>query len=457
MVWISLSILGVWILLGFQRGELKTPFEPTPTPTRISESYFLEAEAYFNAGKLDDPSNVKADNGDHTINDAIEAYQAALVGDANNAKAWIELARIQTYSSSMLRNDSERLVRLEEALNSANRAIALAPDDSSIHAIRAFVLDWLASNALVDKERAERLLNEAELEASRSLQLDSGNALALAFYAEILADRQKWLQAEKFADQAVKAGPELMDTHRVRGYVMETLAQYNEAIKEYLDAATIAPNMTFLYLRIGANYREGIKNPTRALEYFEKAARINDQLGVQNPLPFIEIARTYTQEGQFFAASLNAKKALDLDKQNAHTYGQLGMIYRRARNYEGAMPLLQCAVEGCTAEENEIGKVAVEGLPLSSPTVAYYYVEYGTNLAFLSRATENYCPKALPILSQVKIAAAQWNDPFLISIAEDSEGICRRIMSETGLSTTPTVEGTPIFNATSTPDVMQQP
>ena len=52
-----------------------------------------------------------------------------------------------------------------------------------------------------------------------------------------------------------------MDTHRVRGYVMETLAQYNEAIKEYLDAATIAPNMTFLYLRIGANYREGIKNP----------------------------------------------------------------------------------------------------------------------------------------------------------------------------------------------------
>ena len=132
-----------------------------------------------------------------------------MVGDANNAKAWIELARIQTYSSSMLRNDSERLARLEEALNSANRATALAPDDSSIHAIRAFVLDWLASNALVDKERAERLLNEAELEASRSLQLDSGNALALAFYAEILADRQKWLQAEKFANQAVKAGPEI--------------------------------------------------------------------------------------------------------------------------------------------------------------------------------------------------------------------------------------------------------
>jgi len=36
----------------------------------------------------------------------------------------------------------------------------------------------------------------------------------------------------------------MMDTHRVRGYVMETLAQYNEAIKEYLAASEISPNMT---------------------------------------------------------------------------------------------------------------------------------------------------------------------------------------------------------------------
>jgi len=133
-----------------------------------------------------------------------------------------------------------------------------------------------------------------------------------------------------------------------------------------------------MYLRIGVNFREGIKNAERALEYFDKAARINEQLGVQNPNPYIEIARTYTQEGQFFAAAINAKKALELDKNNAHTYGQLGMIFRRARNYEGAMPLLQCAVMGCTAQENELGQVAVEGLPLSSVTVGYYYVEYGT-------------------------------------------------------------------------------
>jgi len=185
--------------------------------------------------------------------------------------------------------------------------------------------------------------------------------------------------------------------------------------------------MTFLYVRIGQNYREGIKNPDRALEYFDRAAKINEALGVQNPLPYIEIARTYTQIGQFFAASINAEKALRLDPTSANTYGQLGVIFRRARNFEGAMSLLKCAVVGCTAEENEMGGVAVDGLPLSSITVAYYYVEYGTNLAFLSRASENYCPEALNILGQVR--ASYGGDPTLISIIEDSEGICRRLES----------------------------
>ena len=71
--------------------------------------------------------------------------------------------------------------------------------------------------------------------------------------------------------------------------------------------------MTFLYIRIGQNFREGIRNPDRALDYFDRAAKINEGLGVHNPVPYIEIARTYTQLGQFFAASINAEKALAFD------------------------------------------------------------------------------------------------------------------------------------------------
>ena len=186
-----------------------------------------------------------------------------------------------------------------------------------------------------------------------------------------------------------------MDTHRVYGYVLETLGKYNSAIQQYQEAVRINPNMTFLYVRIGQNFRKASATRTGLWITSTGRPRSTRRWAVQNPLPYIEIARTYTQIGQFFAASINAEKALKLDPTSAGTYGQLGIIFRRARNYEGAMSLLKCAVVGCTASENEMGEVDVQGLPLTSVTVAYYYVEYGTNLAFLSRQNENYCPEAL--------------------------------------------------------------
>jgi tetratricopeptide (TPR) repeat protein len=449
LLWISLCLAGVWLLVGYQRGQVISPFEATPTPTRVAASFFMEAQAYFDAGKLDDPSNKVPGTPAPPINDAIEAYQAALNEDPTNAQAWAELARIQAYSSAMLRNDTERLKRLEEALSSADKGAALAPDDSTIHAVRAFVLDWYAYNPLVPASRSQEMLVEAEREASRAYQLDPQNALALAYYAEILVDQSKWAQAEKYAVQAVTQNPNLMDTHRVYAYVLETLGRYNSAIEQYLKAAEITPNLTFLYIRIGQNFREGIKNGNRALEYFDRAAKINSQLGIQNPLPYIEIAKTYTQIGEFFIASVNAQKALDFDPTNAHTYGQLGIIFIRARNYEGAMPLLRCATKGCTAEQNEMGKVAVDGLPLTSLSVAYYYVEYGTVLAFLSRADENYCPEAVEVLNQVR--SAYTSDPILTGIVDDSLGICRRLAEGGAPPVTPTQAGAETALPTPTP------
>ena len=444
LLWIVLILIGLWVIRGLQTGQIISPFKPTPTPTRIAESYILEAQAYFDAGKIDDPSSPVSDENSLIINDSIDAYRAALERDPENGKAWAELARILTYSSSLLRNDIERRARLDEALDAADSAIEIDPDNSTYHAIRAFTLDWLAFNPTISSEENQTLLVEAEREASRAFQLDPENALALAYYAEILADQQRWLQAEKYAAQAVELDPESMDTHRVYGYVLETLAQYNSAIQQYQMAAEINPNMTFLYIRIGQNYREGIKNPDQALEYFDKAAKINEQLGVQNPLPYIEIAKTYTQLGQFFAAGINAEKALDFDPTNSHTYGQLGLIYRRARNYEGANLLLKCAVVGCTAAENEMGATDVEGLPLTSLSVAYYYVEYGTNLAFLSRPNENYCEEALEILQMVRDARS--DDPLLMGIVEDSEGICAN------LNNNPSPESTSTPRPSSTPE-----
>lgn len=433
-LWLALIIAGGWILLGWERGEIEPLFSPTPTPTRTPLSYIQEAQAYFQAGKLYDPDPPAPEP---PRPDAIDTYQHALQVDPANAQAWAELARIQTYSTTMLGSDAERLQRLEEALQSINRAVELAPDDSSTHAIRAFVLDWYASSPLIPDERTQALLLEAEGEAVRAYGLDPDNGLALAFYAEVLLDQQKWSQAEQNASRAVAIAPDSMDAHRVYATVLESLGQYNSAIKQYLRAAEINPNLTFLYVYIGRNYL-GLRLYERALEYYARAANINKQLGVENPIPNIEIAKTYSQQGEFFIAARNAETALSYDPTNANTYGQLGIIYIRSRNYEGAMPVLKCAVRGCPAEENDVGQVAVQGLPLTNLTVAYYYVQYGTVMAFLSRPTagQNFCPEALQVLGEVRQAYAQ--DEILMTIVDDSEGICRRLADDQTAAAAPT-------------------
>lgn len=419
LVIIGLILGGIWILLGIDRGNIQPLFQPTPTPTRTANSFVMEGEAQFKAGSLEG---------------AIAAYQQAVAIDPNNSLAFAELARIQTYSSSLLSTNEDRYERLNQARTSIEQAIAIDPDNPKVQAIRSFVLDWYASNPLVPPQESQSSLNEAEAAAVRALQLDNQNALALAFLAEILVDQQKWAQAEETIKQAVAIESDSMDVQRVYGYVLESLGQYRSAIEKYREAVTIDPNLTFLYIFIGRNFLS-LEVHNRALEEFEKAANINDQLGIQDPVPFIEIAKTYSREGEFFAAALNAEKALTINPTNPNTYGQLGTIYMKARNFEGAQPAFKCAVRGCSPDENQVALeligegVEVAGMPLTSGTVAFYYAQYGSVLAALSRPNQDYCPEALQVLSEVRNKYP--DDPIFNSIIDENITICNIVEGRT--------------------------
>ena len=441
---------GVWLIRMVDQGEVKPLFLPTPTPTRYAESFSMEGDAQFTAGDMDK---------------AIAAYQEAVRVDPNNAGVWAKLARIQTYSSSLLTTDDDQRGRLGEALTSAEKAAELAPDDSFTHAIYAFTLDWNANPILVDEEQAQQYLLQAEQEANRALLLDNTNTLAMAFYAEILVDQQKWNQAELYISEALDQDPTLMDVHRVYAYVLESFGQYNQAIQEYDKAISITPNLTFLYLRAGANYRRlAFASPNtetqtqlyeKSLEYFAKAASINEQLKIEDPIPYLSISKTYSQMGEFFIAARNVQKALEFQPANADVYGQLGIIYFKSRNYEGSIPALKCAIRGCTAEESCDGRggcgpndtpAEVTGLALSPSTVVYYYT-YGSVLAALSRPQDNKCPEAIDVLAEVKTAFG--SDPDIAGIISAGETICSSL-GDTA-STVPTTAPDVMSDVTATP------
>jgi tetratricopeptide (TPR) repeat protein len=410
---IALIMIFMIILRDQQEGRITPLFMATPTATRTVDSFVQEAEVHFVAGDL---------------TKTLDAFQNASAVDPSNVDLWIELARVQVYSTSSLTTSEEKYDRLHEALDSANRAIAIENENSTAHAVKAFALDWLSSSALIGEER-EQVLTQAEQEAVTALQLDSNNTLALAYYAEILVDQLKWTQAEQYIDQALQRDDTLMDVHRINGYLQESIGNYSTAITEYKKASDINPNLTFLYLSIGVNYRQ-LEQYDFALEYFAKAADINEQLGIMDPIPYQSIAKTYVQQGEPLAASLNARKAVQIKPDDAFYYAFLGDVYHKSRNYEGEILAFQCGLEGCTAEEScEVRQcdpevdmmVAIEGLPLSVDTKDFY-AEYGAVMAALHRDTNGYCNKAMQILELVRSEFS--DDAVIMGVVEESEAIC---------------------------------
>ena len=439
-LWVIMLLGGIWVLQQISRGDIKPLFQPTPTPTRSPESLILEGEAFFSAGN---------------VNAAIQAYRAAVDVNPGDAQTWAKLARIQTYSSAFLITNDQKKARLTEALESATKAVELAPDDSAAHAIRAFALDWNANSNFRTTEEVQDFLRDAEAESLIALQLDNSNTLALVYYAEVLLDQQKWDQADLTIKQALAQDDTLMDVHRVNAAVLETFGQYNLAITEWDKAIAIEPNFTFLYTRAGANYRilafdiasrQGIEvaRPTyvKSLEYFDKAVRINEQIGVKDPGPHLSIARTYSQLGEYFAAARNVQKALEYEPTNPDIYGQLGIVYFRSRNYEGSIFSFKCATYGCSGEDSCKGRglercfpdlnenpVDVPGLAISPNTIVYYYT-YGSVLSALSRPRDNKCGEALRVMNDVRVELRNNPDNYIdgrdtiLSIVQAGEAIC---------------------------------
>jgi tetratricopeptide (TPR) repeat protein len=464
-----LIFAGVWFTWRLSTGIIRNPFYPTPTSTRTINSLAQEGEAQFQAGNL---------------NLAIAAYQqAASQGSKGDPAVWTELARIQAYSSSLLSNDTDRLARLTEAQQSANQAVVIAPDDSDAFAIRAFVEDWNADPALdplrTGNKKAADFIFDAQKDVVQSLSLNSQNPLGLAYYAEILIDQQKWDQAALYIKPAVQLGPQVMDVHRVYGYYLESTANYNEAIVEYQKALVIDPNLTFLYISIGNNYRTlafqstlpaqqtDLYNSARA--NYAKAIAIDNQLktldpSINDPTPYIAIAKTYAQQGQFFAAALNAQEAIAIDPTNADLYGQLGDIYKRGRNFETSIIALRCAVEGCDALASCQAVLAgsdcigVEVKPLVlNPNSAVYYLDLGSVLSAFAPNKPEYCPEVVKLLTQIKTA---YPDNTIITRNSDvGLQICAEVTA--GLTQTPATTTTPgatlVSSATPTAPFMPTP
>jgi tetratricopeptide (TPR) repeat protein len=327
-----------------------------------------------------------------------------------------------------------------------------------------------------EKNRREIFLTEAEQSAVRANQLDPENLLALAYRAEVLIDQGKINSAADLALEAVSRAADspietkyLMDIYRVYATVLENQGNYVSAIEAYRRATEIAPNLTFLYLRIGANFRTlaaTAPNPAarrdlvgRALENFDKASRINQQLGIEDPNPYLAIGRTYAQDGEFFIAALNIERAVVIAPTNPEIYARLATVYFQARNYESSIITFKCALDGCTQQETgdllcelgiyrceagtdqalEFGQ-PVRGLPLTDESVEYYYT-YGSALTFYAGDKDH--PEACQDAERIfqELIAKYGSEQLIRAIVDEGRAVCAAPQAGSS-SSTPEAVGT---------------
>lgn len=455
-----LMIIGsTFVLQRVQSGEIRPLNEPTPTPTRVPESYSQEAQTHFLAGNLDA---------------AIESYRLAIESSPENGLLKAELARILTYSTAAQTTDAEKQRRYEEALEVARQGVIDSPDASATHAALAFTLDWYSDfhRAITRQtELGEKMLLEAEQEIIKAVTLDETDILAQVYRAEIMIDQQRWDQAQSALRYVLERAPDLWEAHRVNSLYLEYQADYMGSIEALERAVALAPNMTFLYIDLGMAWRNqansmwnqpslSLEYYDRAIGYFAQAVALNERLGIKDPLPYLGIGRSYAQQGEFLAASLNMNKALQFDPTNPNVYAQLGMVYRQARNYEDAIKALGCAVRGCPEEVTcdlrgcnpDIDPpITIEKMDLSASTVVYYYT-YASLLSgmYVPRHPERskYCDMSMELVREIK--SSQFAEPVVLDILAESEAICADVPPGGEQRATPTP--TPDPNYTATPE-----
>lgn len=360
-------------------------FIPTPTPTINPESFKTKAESLYQEGKL---------------NQAISAYKDAIRAAPEDSSLYVELARIQ-----ILAGDPE------SALENAELALLRNPENPLAYAMKAWAEDFLGQ------------VLEAEATIERALELASQNALVRAVYAEILIDNQKYEQASTESLKALELGPDLLETHRARGYVLYWTGNYSEAIREYQRARNINNAIPNLHLMLGYSFFADNQND-QAVSAFSQA----NALDPTNPVPDYEISRIYLLDGVYNKAIQYASLAVQDDPEDPLYQGNLGVLYARNREYEKALQHLRLAVQGGETAEGDI----VEGLPLSyKPRVIEIYSSYGLTLARTDR-----CDQAVPIF-QTMLSQVAENEIAVIN-ANEGLNICQQNLDNSTPEPTPT-------------------
>ncbi len=355
-----LAVIGaaVYVMLHLEgvRGRVYEVVGPPPPPTLPAVHYVEQADEAYDAGDLEL---------------AAEHYREAVEREPENVDLLTRLAR------TLILINSEQ--SLEEAIEVAEQIVLVAPEDPRGYAMKARALNWQGQ------------ADQSAIEAMRAIEMDPNYVLGHAYLAEAYADLGQLRQARDQAERAIELDPYDVDARRNYAYVLEFYGDYGGAIAQYQQALQIDPNLLDLWYGLARNYRAAGRTEESVATYNEILIRTPE-----DPLPYVELGRTFYEVRDDEAAQIHFERAIKLVcedcpritfeelEANRFEYPEdlipanmfipawrrLGNVYHTRRNFEDAVAIFEELIAYAKANDEE---VPIDTLYTSATD--YYYLD----------------------------------------------------------------------------------
>jgi tetratricopeptide (TPR) repeat protein len=290
---------------------------PTPEPTRSAASHAASAALLERDGEY---------------GDAIDAYEESILLDSSRVEFYLPLINLLIATNQP-----------EEALNWAQQAVVLAPDNDQTWSTLAGA--QLAQGTRLaetgDPTNADLAYAEAVRAARASTELNPSNAKSYAYLAGALAQLgpEQYARAQEAAEIALSIDPDDPIVRLNMATVMELQGFYPAAIEQYQLALDQSPNLAELHIGLAYNYYATRDIPTAILTFQDALDTAPGSAAAYDGLGWM-----YFLIGEYPSAEENLIKAVELDPEMVRVHAHLGAAYYRNLNYDSAIPELEKAV-----------------------------------------------------------------------------------------------------------------
>ncbi|MBI5957541.1 MAG: tetratricopeptide repeat protein [Chloroflexi bacterium] len=298
------------------------------------------------------------------VEESVDYYGQSAQLAPNNIDILFEYGRVLIYRSYAGRN---YYFRAEEALELAEQAVQLAPDNPRAQALLCI--------SLLENGRAE----EAISAGLRAVQLAPNYAEAHAYLSLAYRGAERPNQAFTEAEQAVQLNPDSLDARRAMALSLAFVGNFDAAIQQYERAIQIHPQFDALYFELALYYKAKF-NYEAAIMAYDKVLSMEPD----NVKAYTRKCETYFTMREDSLAQEACEQAIQLDPTYPEAHRQLGMVQYVRRNYEGAIESLKECADLQIAQE----------VPLPDREIECWYIR---GLAFTLLAQ---CDDAWPILQE---------------------------------------------------------